>query len=342
VDGDELDQWVETFHAMAADGERVTLPIRHTAGADPEANRGFVHDLFREGDSLFGIIEAIGDDALKAVSRSDVSIYAEPEFKSGNGKTYPWAIQHVALTTKPVIPGLAGFEAIAASRDGKSHTLTLSLPSEGASTMPDVTPEVAATTVTDEVDPVVSLKKSFKAQAAKLWDDDKLDASGIATAMKDLRKRMLDVLTKLEGMQPKEEPASEAGAVATIAASRDSINPIMIEQAATIRQMKLDAEVAAGRLTPAASAKLKAAFIGENNKAVALSLSRGVSDGFDDALDACKAQGPAVSLGEKTGQQTLDLSNSLVGKTGENPLLADADMRAARAAKKWTNTTMRG
>lgn len=108
----DLDAFAASFAKMREAGVKVPTPIGHTT--KPDANRGWVEDMYREGDSLMGVVEAVGEDAIALAARSDVSIYAERDFTDGKGTKYAQAITHVAYTTAPVIPGMAEFVALSA------------------------------------------------------------------------------------------------------------------------------------------------------------------------------------------------------------------------------------
>lgn len=107
-----LDHWAMIFSQMKVNGVKVPVPSGHTN--DSEKNRGWVEDIFRDGDSLFGIVALVGD-GIRLAGTNDVSIYSQSEYTDGNGNRYQWPILHVALCTDPVVPGLRGFEALAAS-----------------------------------------------------------------------------------------------------------------------------------------------------------------------------------------------------------------------------------
>ena len=109
-----LEHWAATFARMRANGLNVPVPSGHTH--DGAANRGWVRHLFRAGDSLYGVVDLVGD-GIPMAATNDVSIYAVPEFTDGHGNRYQWPILHVALCTDPVVPGLGGFLPIAAALD---------------------------------------------------------------------------------------------------------------------------------------------------------------------------------------------------------------------------------
>lgn len=110
-----LDNWVAQFAVMKKNGVKVPIVSTHEGDGDPDKNRGWMLDLFRERDSLFMVCELIGEDAILAASRSDVSLRSDPNYRDGKGNAYTHVITHVALCTHPVIPGLSDFIPLAAS-----------------------------------------------------------------------------------------------------------------------------------------------------------------------------------------------------------------------------------
>lgn len=116
-----LSGWVETFRGMKAAGVRVPLMSDHSF--DAADTRGDVEDLYigtspADGKpALFAKYITVGQGATDEAARNDVSIYAD-NLKDGAGKEWPDAIQHIALTPIPVVPGQSGPVPIAASRGG--------------------------------------------------------------------------------------------------------------------------------------------------------------------------------------------------------------------------------
>jgi hypothetical protein len=112
VDGPALDHFVSETRAFLANGNKVPLPNTHVNADNPKENNGWMVDLMREGDTLFGVFDVVDESALK---KTDVSIFTPPEFTDGAGVKYVRPITHVAFCTNPVIPGLGDFVPLAAS-----------------------------------------------------------------------------------------------------------------------------------------------------------------------------------------------------------------------------------
>lgn len=108
-----LVHWAKTFHSWIAAGNKVGIPLGHEHANEPEKNAGWVTNMFVEGNSLFSTMELL--DPTLALT-TDVSIFVPAEFTDGKGHRYVQPIQHVALTTSPVIPGLGKFTELSLSK----------------------------------------------------------------------------------------------------------------------------------------------------------------------------------------------------------------------------------
>lgn len=91
------------------------------------------------------------------------------------------------------------------------------------------------------------------------------------------------------------------------------------------RSMKIDQLVAQRKITPAVAKSLKDQYC--TDQAISLSLQPGAkSDSFDGIIAALSLNEPVIALGEKSGRQSL-------ADASKNPLVADAERRAAKAKK---------
>lgn len=280
VDGEALDNWVAEFSRMKSVGVKVPVPTSHTT--DPEANRGWVVDMFREGDSLFGVIDLVGEDAIKMAGRSDVSLYSPAHLDDGKGNTYKWPITHVALCTDPVIPGLDGFVPLAASL-GKTPV------------------NVPVFTAYKETTVAVKFKLIQKALGIKepLTEanaDEAIIASfsgvtdRVGTLMDEAKVLKADLAkAKVGEVKPKE------------------VDPELLRLSRKDRVRELDSLVSGGRITPAVREKLYALLVGKDDGALSLSLSSGTSLLHEGIIEALTHNDPVI-LGEKTGGQVLALS----------------------------------
>jgi len=114
VTGEIMDGWVMTFNRWTANGNKVPLPLSHAAKNDPDKNRGWLTNMYREGDVLVGELE-LSDEKLALTT--DVSVCIEDDIIDGTGQKYKQLIRHVALCTNPVIPGLGKFEQLSLAEE---------------------------------------------------------------------------------------------------------------------------------------------------------------------------------------------------------------------------------
>ena len=109
-----IDHWIEQFNAMSRNG--VTVPIVDDHKVTAAANNGKVVRMKREGDTLFALYQLIGPEAARKGATNEASVGIKKELKDGKGNTYHDALEHVALTPVPVIPGQSN-ATVAASRN---------------------------------------------------------------------------------------------------------------------------------------------------------------------------------------------------------------------------------
>lgn len=265
-----LRNWIRQFRTMKRNGVKVPIPLSHDEDGESDKNRGWVNDLFVEGDSLFMTCTLIGNDAIETASRSDVSLYSPPTFQDGKGNEYKRPITHVALTTHPVVPGLSDFVPLAASLTCKETEMDLG--------------------------------KLGKALSLDLGDKDKAEET-IAAAFAQLRK-------DIDGEKKKREAAEkERDALKVKVKPVTEPDDTLVSLAADNRTMKLKQLVEAGRITPVVRDKLEALYVGDDNAALILSLKAGTQGEFDKVV-AALAENDPVKLKESTGPQTIKLSDS--------------------------------
>jgi len=287
------EHWADTFDRMKANGVRVPLPAGHSTNADN--NRGWITEMFNEGDRLVGVCEVSGDakEADRLVASNDVSIFVPQAFEDGAGNRYQRPIVHVALTPHPVITGLGEFVPLAASiysNQEKEPKMNWDKLKTGLGITEDVTDDNAVDLVLAHV---VSLNETHE------------------TALKPLNERIV----ALEKATPKK---------------RD-VDDLLLKLAHENRAGKLDQLVVAARITPAVRDKLVAAFIGDKSTALRLSLEQGTPDKFDELVLALSENDP-VKLKEQTAAQTLKLSQD-IDDPSKSSIVADAEKRAAAEKK---------
>ena len=314
-----LDHWAAVFSEMRSNGVRVPIPAGHitddmSAAAQAEANRGWLVDLFREGDSLIGIIDLVGD-GIKLAGTTNVSIYSPSKYIDGKGNRYDWPITHVALCVDPVIPGLEGFVSIAAAHGQPPARVPVLTLQEGI-TMSD--PAMNPDAAVGSSKPSDAIKESFKTAVHAVIDDDSLDVAGKIKKIKAILQAQEKALGLFDSGTATSTPAVSDAAEVTVPMVAASLNPMLVRLAAENYGHKLAKLVEGGRITPAVRNKLAAEFIGADRRALALSLSAG-ENGCDhfDAVLAALADNDPVSLGEQTRGQSLELSNPFAGDAAD-------------------------
>jgi len=111
--------------------------------------------------------------------------------------------------------------------------------------------------------------------------------------------------------------------------SAKDLNPLAVLMSDN-RALKLNGLLEAGRITPDIKDLIEARYVVQKACVLELSQKDG-SDGFNFLFDVLSKNKPA-ELGEKTGVQSLELSNSQTGKA--DPLEADVKKRRVAAGLK--------
>lgn len=318
-----LDHWVEEFQRMRENGVKVPIPNGHDAAGKSTENLGWVDDLFVEGDTLFMSCTLSGEKALEAAANSDVSINSPPELTDGKGNTYVRPIDHVAMVTDPVVPGLGDFIPLAASRR---------LAKQQENTM----------------DFLMKLAEMFGMDPASLGDDQ---AAAEAMMLKAIGEKMAakkeepavsasmddDAAPAVDPMQAGGEKGKVKNVSVTYAASRsgqvDGVKPMMVDSVFDGRNAQIEGLVAKAKITPAQADMLKKQWCDKD--AITLSLSRNeTNDAFNSALAVLDANAAAVDTGSKTGPQAAIELSRYKTEENANPLVEDAKRRAEAAKAK--------
>jgi len=293
VTSELLDNWVKQFSRMKENGVKVTIPNMHHNEGDANQNQGYVTNVFREGDSLFMTCDLIGENAIAAASRSDVSIKSIEKFTDGEGNEYDRPLVHVAMVTDPVVPGLSDFVPIAASMKGKKMdwkkiAAALSLDVE---------------TLTDE-----TAEEAIIASITERGEKSKKEVEEANTAKEAAVKAKAEVEASLRGKDPDPQ---------VVKLSRKNISH------------ELNDLVAGAKLTPAARDKFASAFL--TDEAMTLSLKTGSMEHVETFIEIMKANNP-VELRGKSGPQTMELGGHGGGGRSD-AMEKEAERRAAAKRK---------
>lgn len=304
VTSDTLTNWALQFGRMKSNGVKVPIPNMHAGDGDADQNRGYVDELFVDGDQLVMLCDMIGEDAITAAARSDVSIKSPPHLVDGDGCEYIRPIVHVALCTDPVITGLGDFVPIAASRKKSAKE-------NSDMEWIDVQKALGSEkTITDE-------------NASEL----------ICSRLTDLGKQV----SNLEGTLKKATnvPNKESKNSTEESTNKDKLpfDPLTVKFLCSNRELKLQRLVDTGKMIPA---QLKALAKYTDPKLVTLELqSGGRIDEFDKLVEVMEMWEP-VALGEHSGAQLLELSRNVDGSDGS----ADAMLKNAKARREAASSQM--
>jgi len=313
---ERMDGWIATFNRMLADGERVPVVQDHSVSA--ETTLGYVVELFREGDQLYGIHELVGEDQIDLATRvNQVSVGISREFVGGNGTLYGEAIEHVGVTPEPVVADQGGFVAIAASRSGQKQAALFVLATDREQGAKPMDKEMLAK-LREMLGAGEDLKEdnvlSRIEERLKLGADEKaqLDTK-VNELMAEIEK--LKASRETDGDKPKKlDPDVEDG---------------LVEGA----ESRLSRLVERGKITPAVRDKLLSVLVGKAGNRNVHCLSRHRSGTERSVIaDVCDAlaDNDLVELGEQTGAQ-VKLARSTETKTqAQTPEQALARARAVQ------------
>lgn len=190
VTRDTIDHWIVTFNRWMANGNKVPVPLSHDKANESESNQGWVHKLWREDDTLVGLMELTNENL---VLTTDVSICVQGQVIDGKGQKYLQPITHVALCTDPVIPGLEKFEKLSLSlgdneMDKKVLTKLLGIAEDASdelitNTINDLNKTIEASQNSTAVDPLLA-KVVAENRTSKL--STLVNAGLITPAVKDM------------------------------------------------------------------------------------------------------------------------------------------------------------
>ncbi|HOM61918.1 MAG TPA: phage protease [Anaerohalosphaeraceae bacterium] len=169
--------------------------------------------------------------------------------------------------------------------------------------------------------------KSMKEIAKLLGLAEDASEEQILAALAELLKKVQE--TKETPVEAAAKEEQKKNAISMSAPEPVMPDPVLVRLASENREMKLNTLVAAGRITPAVKEKLAKRYV--ETGALQLSMSKG-DDGFDELVKILAENDPVI-LKEHTSAQTLELSGGPT-RTNYNPLIADAERRAAEASKR--------
>lgn len=289
----DIDRWAKAGNDFIAAGNDVPVPDGHTD--DATANRGYAREFYRDGDTLYAIVEMIGADGIATAARSKVSIKTDLDYVDGKGNKYPNLITHIALTNAPVVPDQNGFVPIAASRGGKptrARLFRLALSTEN------------------------SMEHLTKIATMLGVTVDGLDEAALAAAI-------AKSIETMQGMSKQADATADAAKAETAAIKASlskpakTVDPMLAKVVGENRGLKLARLVDGGKITPAVRDRIGAIKFAIDPD----------GEGQFEAMVAALGENDAVKLGEQTLAQGMKLSRA----TGDAPATFDAKVNADMA-----------
>lgn len=114
VTKERLDHWAETFNTM--ERMRINVPACKDHICNAENTVGRVEEMGVENDSLYAVFEFPRESDAEMAKINDVSIATRDTLVTGVGN-FSDAIEHVAITPKPVVPGMSGYSLVCSLGD---------------------------------------------------------------------------------------------------------------------------------------------------------------------------------------------------------------------------------
>jgi hypothetical protein len=289
---EQLKHWNETGEKMLSAGVEIPLPIEHTT--NPEARRGEIRGY---------------EIALDKKGRK--SLYGLVKFRDAEA-------EKLALTANVSI--YAPLE----SSDGNGNKYSFPIQHVALTDYPVIPglekfEAIAASMIVPEtVNPKPENKKMNFAELAKAIGVEYPEGSDDMA----IAKAIVDAVAAMKN-KPAETPKPEAPKPAPIAAG-------FLNMAKDNRNGKLEKLIIAGKITPAVSKKLQEQFCTPEALSLSLSATGEATDSFDAVLSALEENNP-VDLKEKTRPQgVIALSQNDLKDASKNPLLKNAEERAAK------------
>lgn len=291
VTPEKMDEWIATSKLMAANGVDAEVVKDHSFRAD--AVLGKLTGLFREENdkgimTLYGVHTLIGEDSIELAQKvGRVSIWLEPNFVDGKGRSYGEAILHSSIVQQPVVPDQQDFVPIAAS-SGLAIAASMHRVSNNGDTKMDLT-KWAELLGLDNAD--------------DLTEDNLLDKAG--EHVKALGAKHETELSDLKAKHDTKIKDLKAKAAGTKPVEPD---PDTIEMMVEGVEAKIEGLVSNAKISPKVAASLKDILVGKPGARNARALSRVVS-GDDQPMAtriiAALEENELADLKERTGSQVL-------------------------------------
>lgn len=134
---EHLQHWKDAFSEMKS--LQINVPICKDHQTDVDHTVGTVEDMETDGQSLYAILEFPDERFVDLTKTNGVSIAARPMIPTGV-KTFEDAIEHIALTSRPMIPGLSGYSLVCSLNDPTEENEDDDKDKTPQNTMPEPSP----------------------------------------------------------------------------------------------------------------------------------------------------------------------------------------------------------
>lgn len=159
---------------------------------DPEADfnaddtLGYVVGVEQDGESLYGTLQLIGERALSAAARNDVSIATVADAVDADGEQYGESLHHVSLTPDPALSHLKPYLKIAASAGGGPARKALILSAAYGSSPMDLKKIRAALKLADDVPDDKVLEQAAERLSAPPPPDNSAEVTALSAKVQAL------------------------------------------------------------------------------------------------------------------------------------------------------------
>jgi len=313
VTPERMDRWVAAFQQMRKNGVDVEVVVDHRL--DAEATRGYVVEMFRWDQKLYGVHELIGEEAVALAGRvKNVSVLIEKDFIDGKGNKYGEAITHSSIVQKPIVPAQEGFVPIAASKGGAQPLAVFVLDGKEARAGGNVAADTEGGSEEKQLDEhLLGELRTILGAGEELTEQNALShlrgqIDQFQRDRRQLRKEVSELKAQVEALNGPPRLAQPAA----------GLDPELLDGLAEGAEDRIDALVERGRITPAVAAGLKELLVGSPGSRNAYALSRKVSGTEESIVRGVinvLEQNEPVQLGERTAGQYVALSRHTPGQS---------------------------
>ena len=309
VDTARMDKWIAAFRKMRANGIDIEVVKDHSARADDVV--GYLVDMYRKDDVLYGVHELIGESSIDLARRvKNVSVSVISDFVDGKGNHYGEAIVHSAIVQRPVVPNQEPFIQIAASSlTGSEYRQVEFLQRDNSIIFNEESNNnVNNSNGDNEMNELIEQLSQLIGKEL----DEKTAIDGVKSYIDELKTSRDEANKKLSVIESQQNQNGNDKQI--------EIDPDALEMLAESAEEKFNSLVEKGKITPVVAKKLKGLFIGDKGQYNLSMLSKRFSNSdksiVKQVVEILEENQPVVNLSSKTGVQVLN--NSLAQDTSKD------------------------